>query len=181
MKYGSVSQILEDKQRTFDALKRAVMSLSAPQSTHRISEGQWTIGEILEHMVLVESRLLRLVNVSSHKLEKSADRSQMETGLDIEIPDGTENNDFFKVKTQPQYEPTGTASPADSIAKLQTIHDNLRDLRPLLERIDLNAVSFDHWLLGTLTIGQWLAFIGIHEQRHLGQIQSILASATFPN
>jgi len=180
LKYREVSQILEDKGRTFDALKRAALPLSVPQSGHRIAEGQWTIEEILEHLVLVESRLLRLINVSSHKLEKSGALSSVATRLNIEIPDGTERNDFFKVKTQQQYEPTGTASFADSMAKLQGIHTSLCALRPRLERVDLNAVSLDHWLLGSLTLGQWLAFIGIHEHRHLEQIQSILASATFP-
>ena len=100
--------------------------------------------------------------------------------MSIEIPDGTKRHDIFKVKTKPEYEPTGTVSTIDSMKELQIIHDGLCALRPRLEHIDLNAISFDHWLFGALTLGQWLAFIGVHEQRHLSQIQSILAYARFP-
>ena len=180
MKYNDIAQIFRDKEQTFATLKQAALSLSAPQSAYRVTSGQWTIAEILEHLVLVESRLLRLINVSSHKLEKSGSAFSMTIGLNIDIPDGVERNDTFKVKTKEEFEPTGTASITDSVTKLQTIHDDLRALRSRLERLDLSTVSFEHWLLGTLTLGQWLAFIGIHEQRHLGQVQSILASATFP-
>jgi hypothetical protein len=175
-----VSQIFADKERTFHALKGVALSLSDPQTVHRIAEGQWTVAEIIEHLTIVESRLYRLLNVSSNKLEKAVPPPSPPIRLNIEIPDGVERNDFFKVKTQEAYEPTGTVSAADSLIKLQTIHDNLLLLQPLLERIDLNAASFDHWLFGSLSIGQWLAFIAVHEQRHLGQIQTILASDTFP-
>jgi hypothetical protein len=180
LKYSTVSQIYVDMEGTFHALKGAVLPLSDPQTAHRIAEDRWTIAEIIEHLALVESRLYRLLNISSNKLEKAAPLLSPPIPLTIEIPDGVERNDFFKVKTQKEYEPTGTASSADSIIKLQNIHDDLNVLRPLLERIDLNAVRFDHWLLGSLSLGQWLAFIAIHEQRHLGQIQHILASDSFP-
>ena len=105
----------------------------------------------------------------------------MPATLNIEIPDGTERNDFFKVKTKEEFEPTGRVLMFESLQILQTIQDDLCAIRPRLERVNLTAVSFDHWLLGALTLGQWFAFIGIHEQRHLGQIESILASAKFPD
>jgi uncharacterized damage-inducible protein DinB len=180
MIYTSVAQIYGAKQQTFETLTRETLTLSNAQSGFRIAEGQWTIAEIVEHLALVESRLLRLTSVTSLKLERAGETSSEAAGLNIEIPDGAERNDVFKVKTKEEYEPTGNVSIVDSLKLLQTLHDDLCALRPRLERVNLNAVSFDHWVLGALTLGQWLAFIGIHEQRHLGQIQSILGSAKFP-
>ncbi len=180
MKYTSLQQIFDDKERVFGTLKQIVVPLSSSQLSFRTAEGQWTIAEIIEHLVLVESRLLKLVNVSSHRLEKTGTPGSTGSALSIEIPYGTERHDFFKVKTKEEYEPSGTVPCADSMTKLQTIHDDLFALRPRLEQIDLTAVSFDHWLFGTLSLGQWLAFIGVHQQRHLSQIRSILDSAQFP-
>lgn len=35
-------------------------------------------------------------------------------------------------------------------------------------------------VLGDMTLGQWCAFLGAHEERHLGQIRSVIAAAGFP-
>jgi hypothetical protein len=180
MTYTSIGQLYDLKGRVFHTLKQHVLPLSVTQVSFRIAEGQWNVTEILEHLSLVESRLVKLINVFSHKLEKAETWASAEKALIIEIPDGTERNDFMKVRTLEEYEPAGNVSVANSFARLESIHRELLSLRPRLERIDLSATAFDHWLLGSLTLGQWLAFLAIHEQRHLGQIQHILASDSFP-
>jgi hypothetical protein len=69
---------------------------------------------------------------------------------------------------------------SESLRKLDNIHMQLRALHPRLRSVDLGLVRFPHWVFGPLTMGQWIAFIGAHEERHLGQIESILALPDFP-
>jgi hypothetical protein len=179
--YRSLEQIFEDKERIFHSLMTTLLPLSATQANARMAEGQWTITEVAEHLHIVESRLYKLVNVASHRLEKSVKQPPDDCNLSIGLPDEAESKTFMKVKTKKEYEPTGTVSIAESMARLKVIHDDLNALHPRLERINLSAAAFDHWLLGSLTLGQWVAFIGIHEERHLRQIQSIVASERFPD
>jgi hypothetical protein len=42
-------------------------------------------------------------------------------------------------------------------------------------------VQFPHWVFGPLTLAEWVALIGAHEERHLGQIESILDSPDSPS
>jgi hypothetical protein len=50
----------------------------------------------------------------------------------------------------------------------------LRALQPRIEATDLSAFTYPHPAFGPLNFYQWLALIGLHEQRHLNQIESVL-------
>jgi hypothetical protein len=71
--------------------------------------------------------------------------------------------------------PSGAVSLADSLARLRKSRAALEALRPRIERADLSAATYPHPSFGPLNLYQWLAFIGIHEQRHLDQIERLLA------
>ena len=66
-----------------------------------------------------------------------------------------------------------------SLKVLQGVQAELLNLRPRLEVVDPTLVRFPHWIFGPLDLAQWLAFVGIHEERHLDQIQAIIASEEF--
>ncbi len=75
--------------------------------------------------------------------------------------------------------PTGTISVDVSLKNLQDVEDQLDGLRARLESIDLTHAVFPNRFFGPLTLGEWLAFVEVHERRHLGQIESIIASPGF--
>jgi uncharacterized damage-inducible protein DinB len=68
--------------------------------------------------------------------------------------------------------PRGVALP-ESLARLKESRAALEHLRPRFEAADY-AAQFPHPAFGMLNVGQWLAFIGIHEERHLGQIKRLV-------
>ena len=55
----------------------------------------------------------------------------------------------------------------------------LHGLRPKLEAIDLSGMTYPHPAFGPLNLYQWLALIGMHEDRHLRQVESIMSSQQF--
>jgi hypothetical protein len=45
-----------------------------------------------------------------------------------------------------------------------------------VEATDLNATGYPHPAFGPLNLYEWLAFIGIHEARHLRQVEALLGA-----
>lgn len=178
MTYHSLDEIYEEKSRVFGALERRVLSLSAPQLNFRRSEGDWTIAEIVEHLSIVESAQIRLFQVLAQRAESA--RGVRPAPVDVSIDDSFRDGANGKIKTREQSEPTGNVSVGDSLQNMRSVQDRLVALRPGLDGLDLSAARFQHPAIGDLTLGQWLVFFGVHEQRHLGQIKSVMSSPAFP-
>jgi hypothetical protein len=73
--------------------------------------------------------------------------------------------------------PRGGVAVADSLARLRESRAAFEALRPRIERADLSAATYPHPSFGPLNLYQWLAFVGIHEERHLNQIERLLRDA----
>jgi len=64
--------------------------------------------------------------------------------------------------------------------RMRVSRDILTAIRPRLEVIDVSTVSFTHPVFGPLNLYEWVLFIGMHENRHLAQIESVMSSPDFP-
>jgi hypothetical protein len=99
--------------------------------------------------------------------------------FEVSLEPHLERSRTEKYATRDKFEPTGNVKAADSLKILQDVQTELQKLRPNLETVDPTLVRFPHWIFGPLDLAQWLAFVGVHEERHLGQISAILASPEF--
>lgn len=180
MRYDSLDQIYEEKERVLASLAGTVLALSAAQQNFRPSAGRWTIAEIVEHLSIVETRLLKLVTALIRKAEAGRPLPSSHDEFRIIIPDGAEDAKHQKIRARPEYEPSGKLPVAESLRMMQAIHLDLNELRPRLEEVVRSTVTFQHWVFGPLTLGQWFTFIGVHEQRHLAQILAVMTSPGFP-
>jgi hypothetical protein len=72
--------------------------------------------------------------------------------------------------------PSGTVRLALLLERLRQSRVELLSLRPRIEATDLSAFTFPHPAFGPLNFYQWLAFIGLHEGRHLRQLESVMAA-----
>ena len=176
--YTSVAQIIEEIDKTRERLYRRVEGLTEEQAYTRPAPHTWTATEIVEHLALIEDRLLRMMTMMLTKAESAGERP---TDAPVKIKpfsldkfiEGARNEKY----TAPEaVRPTGSASLADSLAKMRRSREELRALRPRIEATDLSRVTYPHPAFGPLNFYQWLAFIGIHEERHLRQAESVLSS-----
>jgi hypothetical protein len=85
-----------------------------------------------------------------------------------------------KFKSPEPVLPVAGLSIQDSIAKLQASRADLVAMQPRIEARDLSKTTFPHFVFGQLNIYQWLAFFGLHENRHRKQIDRLMASPEFP-
>jgi uncharacterized damage-inducible protein DinB len=176
MTLNGLEELYGEKKRVLGTIEQTVKPLSLKQVSFRPKPDAWSVGEIVEHLSIVEPGMIRLVR---SLVEKAAPRSAG-APFSVTLDDGIVTGATGKLVTRPEAVPTGNVIPAKSLQILQTIQSELVDLGPKLAGVDVSSVKFTHRALGDLTLGQWCAFFGAHEARHLGQMRSVIASSGFP-
>ncbi|MGI9107556.1 MAG: DinB family protein [Pyrinomonadaceae bacterium] len=182
MTYQNIEDIYIAIDDTRRRLAARVETLSAAQQTFRLSDGAWSIAELVEHVSIIEGRMIQLVGMLLKKAESmAAERADAvpPSFQPFSLEEMAKENRDKKFEAPVEMRPSGTIPLSDSLAKLQDTRAALHDLRPRLEAADLNAVSYPHPVLGDLNLAQWLAFIGLHEERHLRQIKAVINAPEF--
>lgn len=176
MIYQTVGEIYAAIDKTRAKLKEKISQLSDEQLNKREDENGWTIAEIVEHLATVENGGLRI----AQKLLREADRENVKwNGVFFEPLSFVEKAGAIKdqkLQAPSMVRPTGAQSIAESLAKLDENRRALSELRPQLEAVDVSARTFPHPIFGALNAYQWLAVVGLHERRHLAQIERIIAT-----
>lgn len=178
MNYTSVPQIFEVIDETRGKLYKLVEELSDEQATARSTPDAWTATEIIEHLALIEGRLLQMMTMMLKKAE-SAGAGSKDAPVEMEpftLDEFVERSRNEKYTAPEAVRPSGEVSLADALAKLRRSREELHGLRPRIEATDLSNLTYPHPAFGPLNFYHWLAFIGIHEERHLRQAKNLLAS-----
>lgn len=182
MTYTSVAQIIEEIDKTRERLYRRVEGLTDEQATARPNPSAWTLAEIVEHLSLLEGRLLRMMTMMLTKAESAGaprgDNAPPVLMKPFTLDEFIERARNEKYTAPEAVHPGGQASLADSLAKLRRSREELRALRPRIEAVDLSNVTYPHPAFGPLNFYQWLALIGMHEERHLRQAEAATSSVS---
>ena len=177
MTYTSVAEIYETIDRTREQFYERVEGLSDEQAGARPSADAWSVAEIAEHLALTERGLLRLMKGILAQVEAAGDSNTPAASMrPFSLEKYVERARTEKYVAPETARPRGEARLADSLARLRRSREELRALRPRIEAADLNAASYPHPAFGPLNVYQWLAFIGIHEARHLRQTETLLGA-----
>jgi hypothetical protein len=181
MIYTSVAQIIEEIDKTRERLYQRFEELTQEQATARSTPHAWTPAEIAEHLSLIEGRLLKMMTMMLMKAERASAAGTLAAAAPVEfkaftLDEHLERGRNEKFVAPEAVTPSGTTSLADSLAKLRHSRSELKALRPRIEAIDLSSLTYPHPAFGPLNFYQWLAFIGLHEERHLRQAESVLLS-----
>ncbi|MFD0049035.1 DinB family protein [Actinomycetes bacterium NPDC127524] len=154
-----------------DAIRKSVLESveNLPQSKlNAVPEGGgWSIMQILEHLYLMERSITKSFavslagnekkEVSLKPIEMTTDRSTRVDAPPFVIPEDSDISlDEMKKKLE--------QSRMDFIKVTGTASED-----------DLNLKSFRHPLFGDLSLKQWVPFVGLHEKRHLQQIEETKA------
>jgi hypothetical protein len=127
--------------------------------------GKWSIMQVLKHLYLLE----RLIVDQMTKVMLSDKETVIEDKPINRIVDRT-----FKFDAPPY------VTPSPEFTTLTNIQEKLLNSRSALEAFLVNADeekmlkrSIPNPVLGPLNLKQWVNFIGLHEERHLAQIEEI--------
>jgi len=161
-------------EETREEYRQLAKSLSPAQFHHKAAPDQWSVAEALEHIIVVESRVLALIEralqqppsgkKSAQEDEKLvhgvAHRVQKFKGPDVVMPSGRWPHDRlleeFSAARRHSIEFTRSTS------------------------ADLRQHSYPHPAFGEIDCYQWLILIPAHCQRHLSQAREVMSSPDFP-
>ena len=177
MIYNSLSEIFDAMDRTRARLRARLEGIKSAEESVRPSTAAWSVAEIAEHLAIIEERLSTLFPVMLTKAEAGGlHRSADQPFHPISVESMIERSKREKYTAPETARPTGAVSIADSLTRLERSREAIRRLRPRLEALDLTNVTYPHPAFGALSAYQWLIFLAAHEDRHLRQIESVMAS-----
>ncbi|MEJ7617453.1 MAG: DinB family protein [Pyrinomonadaceae bacterium] len=179
MSHHSVAEIYAFMDEARRRLEQRVVNLTPTQQRFKTSADAWCIGEVTEHLALIEERLSRTI-AAAVKRASVAEGYHRASFAPVSL-DRFAEQAARKLEAPEMVRPGGLASISDSLAKMRDSRATLAGLRPQVEVRDFSAVIFPHPLFGPLNIYEWLVTIGLHEERHLKQIENIIAAPDFPS
>jgi hypothetical protein len=179
MIYSSVTQIFDAIDGTRNRIYERVENLNDEQAGLRASTEAWSVCEIVEHLALIEEQLSKMMSIMLAKAESAAKKEGASVNQQPMEPFTLDQ--FIERSAKEKYQAPETVRPAGSIP-VSTLLERLREsraalhsLQPRLEATDLARAVYPHPAFGPLNLYQWLAFIGLHEERHLRQIESLIS------
>jgi hypothetical protein len=155
-------------------LEAELARVAVPLRDRRPREGRWSIGQILEHLVIVESGVTRLLA----KLIPTAPARPGEEAFDADVFRREMAMPFVvdrmqRLQSPERTWPGGRMNAATAWVSLLETRRALLDLVRTADGHALERVSFPHALLGPFDLYQWIAFVGLHEARHAAQIREV--------
>lgn len=148
----------------------SVNGLTDKQLNNQVEQGRWTIAQVLQHLHLMESMIVKSIQTVLAKDEnRPADEKPIHLAIDrsrkVEAPDAL--------------------NPSDVEATLEEVQGELENSRHALRKLASDAdeeklmqKSFPHPVFGLMNLKQWIEFIGFHEKRHLAQIEELKKKLT---
>lgn len=137
-------------------------------------EGEWSLQEVIEHLVLAERLGFDLIWKAAEAFRAGdpiwAGESENEGHA---IEDIVRRTWRPKETAPPSAEPTGSGSLSSWAAHLASCDALLSHLPVQLEGLPLNRVIYPHFLSGPLDALQRLDFIRFHMEHHLLQLRRI--------
>ncbi len=167
-----LQEIIQSIEDSRDKVMTAISGLDQAALDRRPTPQEWSVGEILHHLQLIEILVARL-------LERQVARaSRIGLGADPVGHSVLKSLDQFSIETNPQKVVSpDNVTPTQGIAR-QELLDGLAASRATLllqaekaEAFDLSQLHAPHPVLGRMDMYQWVLYVGQHELRHLHQIE----------
>ena len=154
---------------------KQLTGLSDAQLNFRAGEGRWTIGEIAEHIIVVEQALFGMFNAPTATNTYLGDVPRVaDTALILAI-----TNRGQKFTAPEQVRPNGRWKTREDLlsnfektrnATIEAVRSNKADLRS----------TFVQSPMGMIDSFQGMLFIVGHSDRHLAQLKEVKADAKYP-
>lgn len=176
MIYANVKELFDSIDETRGKLFALINTLNDEKAAMREPDG-WAVTGIIEHLTIVEYGMMRI----SERLLGQAEQEGVPS-------DGTFHPPFsmvekvkplmdIKAEAPERVAPTGSQTLEQSMEKFKETRAALHNLRPRIQAVDATKPTFPHPFLGEMNLYEWVAMIGLHEQRHMAQIERILGQA----
>lgn len=162
-----------DRQEVLDSVR----SLNQQQMDFKVSPREWSIGQILQHLVLGEVATGKL----AHRLVKEGPESELATSKEITAKP-VEQMDYPPSTGQaPEFmHPQPSMSAEEILHQLETNHQRLKETLEKYSGDDPDELRSPTPSGEVRSLSQWVRFTGLHEAHHLKRIKAIMEAEGFP-
>lgn len=142
-----------------------VGDLSNDQLNKKLKEDQWSIMQVLDHLYLMEAGLVKIMT-KTFNTAPSEEISEKPIHLTVDRT--------VKFNAPPYFVPTNEFITLEEMKqKLTNSRNALHMFVEETKDYQLEDKGFPHPAFGQVNLKQWIPFIGLHEKRHLDQINDI--------
>lgn len=157
---------------------KTVGNLSAEQLAFRPHEKSWTVGQVAEHLLITESALRGMIDqgVLKTPLNKNPDVFRFaDRAIRLAVTNRTQ-----KFQAPPQVQPQAKVTTAEGLVSgFKAARANNAEFLKTTE-MDLRNHFMENPLFGMIDAYQWFMFMNGHTERHLAQIDEIMAHKDYP-
>ncbi len=170
-----LNEIINDIKDARSTVLDIMRGLPQEELDEQPGPGKWSIGEIVHHLYLVETGIIKL-------LEKQIQRAKKRgIGPDTNDESLLGSLDRFALETaETKFSAPGQTAPRHGVEKkelVELLHGSRSELMGILleaSSFDLSELLFPHPALGRLNMYQWVLFVGKHDRRHTAQLKAIM-------
>ncbi len=181
MVYHCVTDIYTEINDARKRLCEGLHELDPQQARFKPTPDEWSVAEILEHLAKVDRALVTRIDKKLVELEQTGPgNGQSRSFFPFSVDHISEQAKDRKFKSPEPVLPLAGLPIDESFAKLQSSRADLIAMQPRIEARDLSKTTFPHFVFGELNVYQWLAFFGLHENRHRKQIDRLMSTPHFP-
>jgi len=176
LEQGERDRAMSHLHATRKAFLDSVAGLSEAQWNFKAAPDRWSIAEIIEHLVLVESFLQENVRprlASSTATVQDRDPKEVDAMILAKMPDRSS-----KYQAPPPIVPTGRWTP--QVALDRFLASRQQTVAFLKSDADLRGPVVTHPAFGAMDGYEWILAIAAHSERHTKQILEVKADPNFP-
>jgi uncharacterized damage-inducible protein DinB len=163
-----MNKVLQRLDSAHERLIATVIPLEEDLFSHRNSDGEWSIAEVVHHLCLVEERVVK-------ELEKELAKPPRQLSFVRRlVPTSIVASRLIRVKAPKAMNPVNPPGKDDCVANYNAVRARLKDLYSQHGDKRLEQTIFKHPFLGEINGLATISFVGYHEVRHYKQICEVL-------
>jgi hypothetical protein len=168
-------RVLEQLEDSRARMVGIVERLTPEQWAFQPESGRWSPNEVLEHVVIVENRVLGFINDKTKGEPEPGKKSQAQDGvLAATLPDRTNRRQAPEIAR-----PSGQWPGTQALAEFESTRRRTIDFVSGCPQ-NLRYYFQPHGAFGELDCYQWVLLLALHADRHGMQIEEVKATPGFP-
>jgi len=169
-----IAELLEFADTARAALLEVAERIPAERFTERPAPDRWSAAELLEHLARVESGCAHVIAKRAARARESGVPAESEDTSMLGALEGRHVTDRTRKLVAPAIvAPAGGLTRDGALDAIAKSRAEFRDAVGDADGLALREVRHTHVVLGEIDLYQWILFVGLHERRHLLQLEEI--------
>jgi hypothetical protein len=167
--------LIDELRKNRDRILALVEPLTQEQLNFKPAEDRWSIHQVLEHVVTVESRVLGFVQEKAKGVPEHDKRSPVEdSALLAALVDRTTRRQAPETAT-----PRGQWPNGEAVTEFSKVRGKSSEFAAA-NTANLRQFFQPHGAFGEIDCYQWMMLLSSHGERHVRQIEEIQAALGYP-